>query len=738
MTARIRPPIDRPAALLLAAAAQVPAGDDLHRWRDDAVEHAVNLAWQAGDLAVVGALAAGYDALLLQAPVVENGRLRLRPVGNAERRHRGAFSTPPVYARALATRALQNWDINRLGRRTPTVVDPACGAGALLRAVLARLLVAGLSGDRVRSALHGVDADPVAVLLCRAALAADLTLAGFPCRPEDLAGQIVAGDALLGPTPLRPAAGPGVVWHELFPAVLAQAGAEVEPVTGWRGGFDAVVANPPWERLKVHARDWDGTPPPGLRVGRASAARALRDVGRHPLTGAGELNAYLPFVETCWRLLAADGRAALLVPAGIASDRSAARLLEGLTGAGSLDRLHLIEPSAPIFAGVSGRVGVAVVELVGGPRSGPEAVLVAGDDPLPGSNHETKSKAEPGAEPVPVVALRVAEVAVGLAGPDEPPGDRAWPLTAGLLRVLNPNTGTAPLFGSAIDARIVTAVHRRVPVLMRRDPVTGAVQADAWQLRLITPLHMTRDAPRFRSAPGEGLLPLWEAKHCGLLDPYGGGTAQPRYWVSEELVRERYGPLCDRGWLAGYRNVSTTAGVRTLLPAPLPVAGVGNSLPLISAARLPLLLAALSTLPIDYLVRQKHAGANVNFFKLEQVPVPPPADYDQPSPWGPGTIADWVLARFARAVVWAPGLSGLADELRRDGVPVPDLEDDDPRARAQARAELDAVHAVLLGLTRDELSHLLGTFGALRLRDERQSGQFTTAALVLAAYDALL
>ena len=701
--ARSRPVLDRPAALLLAAAGQVAAGDDATSWRDSAVAHAVDVAWAANDLVAVGALAAGYDALLLQAPVVEDGKLRLRPVGNAERRHRGAFSTPPVYAGALARRALSRWSAGD-DQPVPTVVDPACGAGALLRAVLARLLAAGVPGAQVARALHGVDADPVAVLLCRAALAADLTLAGYDCRPEQLADRIVAGDALLGATPLRPAAGPGVVWHELFPHALARPDAAVDPVTGWQGGFDVVVANPPWERLKVHARDWDGTPPPGLRGDRAGAARALRDVGRHPLTGAGELNAYLPFVETCWRLLAPRGRAALLVPAGIASDRSAARLLEALTGAGALDRLHLIEPAGPIFAGVSGRVGVAIVELDGGPAR-------------------------------PADVRRTAEVAIGLAGPDQSTEGRAWPLTADLLRVLNPNTGTAPLFGSATDARIVTAVHRRTPVLLRRDPGTGAVVDDAWQLRLITPLHMTRDAPHFRSAPGEGLLPLWEAKHCGLLDPYGGGTAEPRYWVAEDLVRERYGPLCDRGWLAGYRNVSTSAGVRTLLPAPLPVAGVGNSLPLISAERLPLLLAALASLPVDYLVRQKHAGANVNFFKLEQAPVPRPADYDRPAPWGPGSIGDWVLARFARAVVWSPGLAGLAEELRRDGVPV--STDDDPQARAQARAELDAVHAVLFGLDRAELSHLLGTFGALAAREEKLHGGFVTADRVLAAYDRL-
>lgn len=743
MTSPSRLPIDQPSALLLAAAAQVPADDDPHRWRDAAVEFALDSAWRVGDLTAVDALATGYDALLLQVPAIEDGVLVLSSVGNAERRNRGAFSTPPAFAHSLAARALAGWalagwEVRGAGpdgnhpERVPTVVDPSCGAGALLRAVLAHLIDRGLPPRLAALSVHGVDADPVAVRLCRAVLAADLTRAGHPSHPEQLADRIVAGDALLGPTPNRPAAGDGVVWHELFPAVLDRPEAAIEPVTGWRGGFDAVVANPPWERLKVHARDWDGEPPPGLRADRADLSRALRDAGRHPLTGAGELNAYLPFVETCWRLLAPGGRAALLVPAGIASDRSAARLLEELVGSGALDRLHLIQPAGPIFVGVSGRIGVAIVELAGGPQTR------LSEPGAPGGRV--------GQAGGPATAERVAEVAVGMQAPSDPPGERAWPLAASLLRVLNPNTGTTPLFGSATDARIVTAVHRGTPVLVRRDPASPRVVVDdAWRLQLITPFHMTRDAPQFRSAPGEGLLPLWEAKHCGLLDPYGGSVAAQRYWVPEELVYERYGGLCERGWLAGYRNVATTTSPRTLLPSPLPVVGVGNSLPLISAPRLPLLLAALSSLPIDYLLRQKHAGANVNFFKLEQVPVPSPESYDKPSPWSDGTIGDWVLARFARAVVWGPGLQGLADELRAAGVDGPEfagltpVEQAGDRAedRAEARAEIDAAHAVLLGLTRDDLAHLLGTFEALQTRERRRFGRFVTAERVLRAHDRL-
>ncbi|MBT0767917.1 N-6 DNA methylase [Kineosporia sp. J2-2] len=726
--ARVAPELTGPASLVLAAAAEIGAADlDPQLWRDQAVLLAVEQAWAADDLVTVGAIATGYDALLLYVPAPAPGGLALHPVGNAERRHRGAFSTPAVYADSLARRAIPELPDGEL----PTVVDPACGAGNLLRAALSRLLSLGVPPEQAIAALHGVDADPIAVSLCRSALAADLSLAGRPTEPAELEHRIRAGDGLSGATPNQQAAGAGLTWHEAFPQVLGQEDAAPEPVTGWRGGFDVVVANPPWERLKVHARDWGGEIPVGLRDRRAGTARALRDAGRHPLTGAGELNAYLPFVETCWRLLAPGGRASLLVPAGIASDRSAARLLEALCTAGALGRLHLIEPRGPIFAGVSGRVGVAIVELRGGParETVNEAVTGGADaDPAPGA-------ADPIAGPVAPEGPSAAEVAVGLAGPDQPAGERAWRLPAHLLRVVNPNTATAPLFASATDAGIVTAAHRRTPVLLRRDPASAVPTQDPWKLRLVTPLHMTRDARHFRSGPGEGLVPLWEAKHCAMLDPNGGTATAPRYWVPMEVVRERYGDLCDRGWLAGYRNVSTTVAPRTLLPTPLPVVAVGNSLPLISADRLPLLLAALSTLPVDYLLRQKHAGANVNFFKLEQVPVPPPEAYDVPSPWGDGTIADWVLTRFARAVTWSDDLHGLAAELGRSGIEVPGRPD--PEGVLTARAELDAAHALLLGFDRAELTHLLGTFTALRRQDETRHGGFVTADRVLRAYDRL-
>src|SRR5690606_10426869 len=47
-------------------------------------------------------------------------------------------------------------------------------------------------------------------------------------------------------------------WHLEFPGVFAvpESGAGVQPTTGWVGGFDAVVGNPPWDQVQVDPREF--------------------------------------------------------------------------------------------------------------------------------------------------------------------------------------------------------------------------------------------------------------------------------------------------------------------------------------------------------------------------------------------------------------------------------------------------------------------------------------------------
>ncbi|MFN8077796.1 MAG: hypothetical protein U0Q15_20585 [Kineosporiaceae bacterium] len=658
------------------------------------------------------ALAEAYPRLLLWLP---DERGRLARTGRGERRSRGAFATPPGLARERAGTALAPLlDAGLL----PRVVDPACGAGALLRAGLAVLLERGVAPHRAAGLLHGVELDPLAASLARAALGVDLRRAGLavaapgprraPASAQGTAPRIVVGDALLGPVPATASpdrsdgtAGDaaGLAWHEAFADVLDRAEEDPERVTGWRGGFDAVLANPPWERWKVHARDWAGAPPSGLRDSRASAAARVRADGRHPLTGRGEVNAYLPFLETCWRLLAPRGRGCVVVPAGVATDRSASALVLALVETGSLERLRLLAEGEATFADVSTRVPVAVLDLrAGAPRT-----------PCPPT------------QPVPPATVEP----VGAGSP--------WPLDAASMRLVGPNVATVPLCASAQEYRLLRRTHERWPVLVPRDaeglPLPGG---NPWRARFVTPLHMSRDARHFRTAPGPGLVPVWEAKQAGLLDHRGGSAPAPRYWVPEELMAQRHPGLWSRGWLLGYRNVSVSEGVRTLLPCALPLVAVGNSLPLVDAADLPLLLAVLAAAPLDHLLRARHAGANLNFFKLEQLPVPPPSRFAVADADGV-TLADLLRVALAEAVAWRDGEpAGLARELGLRAAPA---ADPDPAALARARARLDGGVAWALGWSAEEVATAFASFPRWAAQERQRHGRFVAAEDAAVAYE---
>ncbi|GAB3597029.1 hypothetical protein GCM10027446_24650 [Angustibacter peucedani] len=691
----------------LADASDRTAGSssDREAWWRASVQH--ELAAADGDLARVAALAEHYDQLLSLAPqAVPTAPVVWQPVARHARRRLGSFATPPHLAEALVDRAL-------LGSEplttAPAVVDPACGAGALLVAALRRLVGRGVPAGEAVTRLHGVDVDPTAVAVAHARLVAEAVALG---ASSDVAPRLAVGDALVDDA--------SFTWRAAFPEVLAGEG-EPDAVTGWSGGFDVVLANPPWERLKVAAHEHDGDDLATARDAVRDRVTAVREGGRHPLTGTGDLNAHLPFLETCWRLLAPGGRAAVLAPLGALTDRQAGPLLLALLDAGDLEQVHGLA-DGPWFDAVTSSVRVGLVTLRRNASGGPGGALVM----------------------------------TSLTDPRRPDDatHRTWTLDADLVRTVNPSSGTAVLLDTPRDVELVRRAHERHGVLLRRDPVSGDVVDDPWTFRARTPVHLSREARHVSAVPGEGLEELGEAKFCGLLDPRAAtwdDGARPsrdderadprwlprtRWWVPSSLVRERYGDLLDRGWLAGYRVVSTPRTARTLLPVALPPGAYANSLALLDATQLPLLVAALSSLPLDYVARAKAGGNNLSLFKVEQLPVPRPAAYD--AVWdgtGGEPLREWVLRRLAAAVAWCEGLASLAAELGLPATPDPDDAPPARVARAEALADLDAVHAHLLGWTTSDLEHVLGTFTALRARDEREHGSFVTRERVLRAFE---
>ena len=123
------------------------------------------------------------------------------------------------------------------------------------------------------------------------------------------------------------------------------------------GGFDVVLGNPPWERIKIQEKEFFALRAPEIAGAPNKAARDrlinqlnhdnaskvekthfkdfieakrtseatsqfARTGGRFPLTGKGDLNTYTVFAETFLQLLNSRGRAGLIVPTGIATDDS--------------------------------------------------------------------------------------------------------------------------------------------------------------------------------------------------------------------------------------------------------------------------------------------------------------------------------------------------------------------------------------------------------------------------------
>jgi hypothetical protein len=124
-----------------------------------------------------------------------------------------------------------------------------------------------------------------------------------------------------------------------------------------RGGFDAVIGNPPWERIKLQEQEFFSSRSPEIATAPNKAARErlikalekagpdtaearlladfqfakrateagsefAHNSGRYPLTGTGDVNTYSLFAEDFSRLARLEGRSGLIVPTGIVTDSS--------------------------------------------------------------------------------------------------------------------------------------------------------------------------------------------------------------------------------------------------------------------------------------------------------------------------------------------------------------------------------------------------------------------------------
>lgn len=548
-------------------------------------------------------------------------------------------------------------------------------------------------------------------------------------------------------------------WPLAFPQVFAQ------------GGFDCVLGNPPWEVMQMGEEEFFATRAPEIAALQgakrkiaieqletenpqlweefiwesqrvAAANEFVRTSGRFPLTAVGKLNTYPLFAETILQITKhPDGYAGFIVPTGIATDDSTKAYFGYIAQSERLVSLYDIENREKLFPAVDSRMKFCLITL--GQAQQAEFVFFA---------------------------TQVSQ----LSDPR-----RRFALTAEEFSLINPNTLTCPVFRSQRDAELTKKLYCAAPVLIKEADTVGnkilMPEQNPWGITFSQGLfNMTSDSSLFKEQPSaEDDLPLYEAKLIHHFDhrfatydaegatrdltdaekqnPQLGIT--PRYWVSHAEVQER---LCkrdrdgniiwqwDKPWLMGWRDICRATDERTVIASVIPVAGVGNQMPLMffkdfeSPKIYAAILANLSALIFDFVARHKTGGTHMNYFIYKQLPVLPPERYSE-------TDLAFIAPRVLELTYTSYGLSGWAQDLGYQGEPFTF----NPDRRAQLRAELDAYYAKLYGLTRDELRYILDpadimgddypseTFRVLKNKELREHGEYRTQRLVLKAWDAL-
>jgi hypothetical protein len=352
-------------------------------------------------------------------------------------------------------------------------------------------------------------------------------------------------------------------WPLEFPEVFAD------------GGFDVLLSNPPWERVKLQEQEFFAARDARIATAPTKAARGrlirelpdtnlelrqefvlalrsssgasafMRQSGRFPLSGRGDINTYAVFAELASSTTKPSGRAGLVLPKGIATDDTTKVFFGSLINAGRLIQLIGFENEEFIFPAVDHRVTFCTITIGGGARP------------------ETHSR----------IAFSIRRFS------QLNDAHRFFSLEKSDFWLLNPNTGNCPIFRTQADAELTKAIYRRVPILWR-EAGENTAESNPWRITFKTLFHMSNDSHHFRtvveleadgfrldgnvfSNPDDRYLPLYEAKMLHHFDhrfsTYEGASekqlnvgilpqptaeqkrdpefvVQPRYWVREEVV----------------------------------------------------------------------------------------------------------------------------------------------------------------------------------------------------------
>lgn len=486
-----------------------------------------------------------------------------------------------------------------------------------------------------------------------------------------------------------------------------------------RGGFDAILTNPPWEAWKPQAKEFFAEHSDLVTKNKMTIkefekeqAKLLKNpeiraawlgyLSRFPHVSlyfrnapqyrnqiamvngrkAGtDINLYKLFLEQCWNLLCKGGRCGILLPTGVYTDLGAKQLRELLLTQTRIHTLFGLSNEKFLFEGVhhSFRMCLLTFEKGGETRDFKAAFRINPREAISADSLESFLHN----------------------------GGEHLTLSAELIRRFSPDTLSLMEFKCDTDIQIAEKVLQ-FPLL--RENLDGT-----WNFVLTNEFHMTNDSHLFKTSPKAGRLPLFEGK---MIHQFDHRFADPKYWIDEAEARKaQLGKERDTGQRLAYqkyrlafRDVARDSDERTMIATVLPpgvfcphTMTLESILPngegLGSVVRL-YLASLFNSFVADYLLRHR-VTAHLSFFLVYSLPVPRLSHTGQ-------EILPFA-SRAARLICTKHEFAELWEEVMESSWS-PESAAVKPGDRARLRAEIDGLVAHLYHLTEEEFAHVLSTF----------------------------
>ena len=486
-------------------------------------------------------------------------------------------------------------------------------------------------------------------------------------------------------------------------------GYEFDQIINERGGFDAIITNPPWEIFKPNAKeffeeyselvtkkkmaiqDFEKAKSRLLKDREVREAwidylsgfphvsayyRAARDYQNQISMVNGkkagtDINLYKLFAERCYLLLRDQGECGIVVPSGIYTDLGTKQLREMLFDKAKIGGLFCLENRKEVFEGVHRSYKFVILTFERG-------------------SHTTK---------FPCAFMRV-DVEELLRFPNE---GSLW-ISVDLIRKSSPDSLSVLELKNEGELRFLSKVS--VHPSLSDNP-------SYMHVKFCREMDPTAAPRLFRNSSATGYMPLLEGRNVHqFTDTF---SDESRFWIKEKdgrkLVLGRqtdFGQAMDyQTFRLGFRKIARNTDERTLIATIAPPHFASENLQttivfdsagqrIVASREQVLLTAILNSFVFDAIIRLK-VSANINFFFV----------YGTQVPTAGSPFDALIVSRAAKLICTRPEFDDLAREVGlgsyTEGVT-------DPDARATLRAELDGLIAHLYGLTENEFAYILTTF----------------------------